>query len=114
MRQPSPRNVRAERGTEAHLASGAEITGATAQLVVLGSPDIAQRLVAFEQVGRNFGTREGQQAFLDILDAVRTSVLPNQPSLDQAAAAQVLFETNLIEAATRAAASPPAPGTGGG
>jgi hypothetical protein len=91
------RNVRAEKGSEAHLASGAEITGAVAQLIVLGPPGIAQRLLAFDQLGWTLATAEGQQEFLNILDAVRTSVLPHQDSLDQNTAAQVLFERNLVE-----------------
>ena len=91
------RNVRATKGTEPHFESGAQITGAMAQLLVLGPPEVGQRLAAFEAAGMNLGSAEGQQAFLDLLGVVRSSFLPKQPPLEHRLAAQVLFEKVHIE-----------------
>jgi hypothetical protein len=63
---------------------------------VLGEPEITRRLLAFNKAGMDFRTAEGQHAFLDILAAVRQSVLPREPSLDRDAAAEMLFEINRV------------------
>ena len=88
------RNVRAAQAgdEQTRLDSGAEILGATGQLVVFGPGELVDALAAFDGSGRNFATMEGQRAFLEVLRVIREEVLPREPELSEAVALSLHFE----------------------
>jgi hypothetical protein len=61
-------------------------------LLVFGPPEVADALLRFDRSGKAMGTREGQDALIDLLVAVRAEVLPGEAALDRETVRGLLFD----------------------
>jgi hypothetical protein len=77
------------------LESGTKIASSTGQLRAFGPSHVAEAL-HLHRSGMHMGTREGQDALIDLLVSIRAELLPGELEVDRETVRGLLFERPVV------------------